>query len=121
MSESLPAPCAIDVSEDALSVRLALSGDANMDAVDAVAAALDGAHARALSSGRGTVIVDVTRLEFMNSTCFKKVLTWIGKLAEADPPPYVIRFLSDPRIRWQKRSLHALEAFAAGVVTVERT
>ncbi len=120
MNESRPASCAIVMSREASSVKVELSGDANMDAVEAVAAAFDRVHALAIADGCDRVMVDVTRLEFMNSTCFKKVLTWIGRVDSMGPsPPYVIRFLSDPRVGWQKRSLHALESFAAGIVTVE--
>ena len=121
MSETFPAACAIEVLRDPSSVRLKVSGDANLDAVAGVAAALDDAHTRAVSEGCDRVIVDVTQLEFMNSTCFKKVLSWIGRVVAMVPPPYMIQFVSDPRIGWQKRSLHALEAFAVGIVTVERT
>ena len=120
MSQTFPAACAIEVLQEPSCVRLNLRGDANLDAVDAVATALEAVHTRAISGGYDRVTVDVTQLEFMNSTCFKKVLTWIGRVAAMVPPPYVIRFLSDPRIGWQKRSLHALEAFAASIVTVEK-
>jgi hypothetical protein len=121
LSENKPAPCAIAVSRLASSVRVDLRGDANIDAVLAVAAAFDQAHARAISDGCDQVVVDVRHLEFMNSECFKKVLTWIGRVASmGPPPPYRIRFISDARISWQKRSLHALESFAAGIVSVEK-
>ena len=122
MNENKPAPCAIVVSREGSSVRVDLRGDANIDAVPAVAAALDQAHARALEGGCDRVVVDVTHLEFMNSECFKKVLTWIALVeSTGTPPPYLIRFISDARVGWQKRSLHALESFAAGLVTVEKT
>jgi hypothetical protein len=32
---------------------------------------------------------------------------------------YAIRFLSSPRVRWQKASLMALSCFAPGLVTIE--
>jgi hypothetical protein len=122
LNENKPAPCTIVVSREASSVRVDLRGDANIDAVAAVAAALGQAHARALNDGCDRVIVDVTNLEFMNSECFKKVLTWIGSVVSmGSPPPYLIRFVSNAGVSWQKRSLHALESFAAGVVTVEKT
>lgn len=122
MNENKPAPCTIVVSREASSVRVDLRGDANIDAVRAVAAAFEQAHARALEGGCDQVVVDVTNLEFMNSECFKKILTWIGSVVSmGSPPPYLIRFVSDARVSWQKRSLHALESFAAGVVTVEKT
>jgi len=32
---------------------------------------------------------------------------------------YRIRFLSNPSILWQRRSLHALSCFAAELITIE--
>jgi hypothetical protein len=121
LNETSPAPFAIEVSQAPSALRVELRGEANMDGVEALAAALDGTHTRALADGSDRVIVDLTQLEFMSSTCFKKVLGWIGKVAAMVPPPYVIHFVSDPRIGWQNRSLHALVAFAPGVVTLEKT
>ncbi len=68
----------------------------------------------------GTADVRVTALEFMNSSCMKTFVTWIGldQGLEADKQ-YKIRFRSNPEIHWQRRSLHALSRFAADLVTVE--
>lgn len=122
MSKATPRACAIEVSRGATYTRVALRGDADLDAVDALGAALSEVHARAIADRCAEVIVDISQLEFMNSTCLKKIITWLGSLEALAPESrYRVRFLSDPTIRWQMRSLHALESFSAGLVTVERS
>ena len=68
----------------------------------------------------GEVAVDLRKLEFMNSSCFKAFVGWIGQLQEIERErQYKIRFLSDPRLLWQRRSLHALSCFAVDLITIE--
>jgi anti-anti-sigma factor len=66
------------------------------------------------------VVVDLRKLEFMNSSCFKAFVSWIGELQEMDARrQYKVRFLSEPRMLWQRRSLHALSCFAVDLITIE--
>lgn len=66
------------------------------------------------------MVVDLTRLEFMNSSCFKSFVAWIEQVQNLDPSEqYRIQFLSDPNMHWQRRSLKALSCFAADLITVE--
>jgi hypothetical protein len=66
------------------------------------------------------VTVDFRDLEFMVSSCFKSLLTWINRVKEAEAAGrYRIRFLSDPRHQWQKRSLRSLQAFSQDLVSIE--
>jgi len=122
LSDTRPAACTIEVSKSATSTQVVLRGDANLDAVDALRAALSEAHARTVADGCAEVIVDVRQLEFMNSSCLKKIVAWLESVETLPPESrYRVRFLSDPAIRWQKRSLHALESFSVGFVTVEKS
>ncbi len=100
-------------------VHLLLEGDANMDAVDEIGRILEEVHDSARRETAGTVVVDVRNLEFMNSSCFKKFVTWIGQVQELAAAGYKVRFLSDPKLHWQKRSLHVLQCFAPDLVAVE--
>ena len=119
MNSAAP-PCIVDVSREPSSVCVRLSGDANMNAVKVLGETLADVHARALVDRCPEVVVDVSRLEFINSTCFKEFLRWIAKVEIVDPSSrYRIRFRYDHRVAWQKRSLRALEHFAVGLVTVE--
>jgi hypothetical protein len=73
-------------------------------------------------AGVAEVTVDVQKLEFMNSACFKAFVSWIGRLQDREEAhQYRIRFLSDPRMLWQRRSLHALSCFAADLISIETT
>jgi hypothetical protein len=45
-------------------------------------------------------------------------VVWIDTVKSASRP-YRIRFLTDPEMHWQKRSLEALRRLATSVVTVE--
>jgi hypothetical protein len=66
------------------------------------------------------VAVDMRDLEFMNSSCFKCLITWLSDLLEQPADQrYKIRFLSDPSKHWQHRSLRALSCFAVDLVTIE--
>jgi hypothetical protein len=65
------------------------------------------------------VQIDLRELEFMNSSCFKSFVSWISEVSELTSGHYRIRFLSNPSILWQHRSLHALSCFAAELVTIE--
>ena len=97
-----------------------LTGNADMRVVAALQAWLLGLHDEAERLRAQQVTVDVRQLEFMNSSCFKGFVTWIGVVQECEPDQqYKIRFLSDPKMLWQRRSLHALSCFAADLISVE--
>ena len=97
-----------------------LTGNADNAAIAALDRALTAVHAAATELAIGEAVVDLRRLEFMNSSCFKSFVTWISDVQElATPRQYKLRFLSDPRMHWQKRSLHALRCFAVELIAVE--
>jgi anti-anti-sigma factor len=66
------------------------------------------------------VVVDLRRLEFMNSSCLKTLVTWLNNVRQrAATEQYPIRFLRDRAAYWQERSLGALKAFAPGIVELD--
>ena len=66
------------------------------------------------------VVVDLRRLEFMNSSCLKTLVTWLNNVRQRPPAQqYLIRFLRDRAAYWQERSLSALKAFAPAIVELE--
>ncbi|MDB5220152.1 MAG: hypothetical protein JWO86_8079 [Myxococcaceae bacterium] len=110
----------ITISDAPSAVHVCLVGDANMNAVDELGQALGVVHGRALAAGATEVVVDLRQLEFMNSACFKKIVTWITRVEEVEASArYRIRFLSNATIHWQRRSLHALQMFAIDLVAVD--
>jgi len=108
------------IAREGETLHLFLEGDANMSAVAEIGRMLDDVHRAARSDPTKLVLVDLRNLEFMNSSCFKKFVSWLGRVEElAQDNRYMIRFLSDPNMHWQRRSLHVLQCFAPDVVSVE--
>jgi hypothetical protein len=106
------------IKEDAALVAK-LSGTADLRVTDSVEAILNRVHQKALELGIPEVRMDLRELEFMNSSCFKSFVSWISEVSDMPSGQYRIRFLSNPSILWQRRSLHALSCFAAELVTIE--
>ncbi len=97
-----------------------LSGSAEIPAAAVMTLLVQALHARALANAVASVTLDFTNLEFMSSSCFKSLVTWVNEVSELDPAKrYKIRFRTDPRIPWQRRSLHALKTMATDVISVE--
>jgi len=96
-----------------------LSGTADLRVTDSVEAILTRVHQKALELSIPEVQMDLRELEFMNSSCFKSFVSWISEVSDLTAGQYRIRFLSNPSILWQRRSLHALSCFAAELVTIE--
>jgi hypothetical protein len=108
------------IARSSVVLHVLLEGDANMSDVEDVGRLLDGVHGSAILETTSLVVIDLRTLEFMNSSAFKKFVSWIGRVqALPQEKRYSIRFLSDPKMHWQRRSLHVLECFAPDVVTVQ--
>jgi anti-anti-sigma regulatory factor len=101
-------------------LQLRLVGTAETESMEALSALLKRLHREALGHGVREVAVDLRSLEFMNSSCFKAFVSWVGELEEVDiERQYRIRFLSDESRHWQARSLGALTCFATHLIRVE--
>ena len=117
MSQSL---LSARTSHDGANVVITCAGSAESEAFKALSEALAAAHADAMQRAAPAVIADVRELEFASSSCLKAFVTWLQRVQELDDGQrYKVKFRSNPRHSWQKRSLGALAAFAAGVVEVE--
>ncbi len=96
-----------------------LKGNADYAALDALDMLLERMHAESRRLGIKEVVVDLKHLEFMNSSCFKSFVSWITNIQELEPDQqYKVKFLSNPSMHWQKRSLHSLRCFAVELITV---
>ncbi|HYJ11303.1 MAG TPA: hypothetical protein VEX18_19910 [Polyangiaceae bacterium] len=110
--------CARLIREDTALVAK-LWGTADLRVTDSVEAILNRVHQKAIELGISEVRMDLRELEFMNSSCFKSFVSWISEVSDMPSGQYRIRFLSNPSILWQRRSLHALSCFAAELITIE--
>jgi hypothetical protein len=101
-------------------IRARITGNADLAARDVLEPFLVRLESEAQRLKVREVAVDLRDLEFMNSSCFKGFVTWIGALQELPAgDQYRIRFLSNPNMHWQRRSLHALKCFAVDLIDVE--
>lgn len=108
--------CTPSFENEQLSVVFDGTGD--VAAIELLSAYLKRVHEEAKRLGVAEVTCDFRKLTFMNSSCFKAFVVWIDALKNA-PDGYKIRFLTDPEMHWQRRSLEALRRLATGVVTVQ--
>jgi hypothetical protein len=107
-----------EANYDGKTIEARLSGIADMRSTGTLDDLLGKVHSEAIRMAVGEVIVDLRNLEFMNSSCVLKFVTWLSKL-EQSPTKYKIRFLCTNRYHWQQRSLHALRAFATDYLSIE--
>ena len=95
-------------------LRVQLSGSADARATAALDTFVNQVHAEATRLGLSEVVVDVTQLRFMNSSCFKTFMSWITNVgALAAGARYKLRFAWAEQVYWQRRGLDALKAFGA--------
>jgi hypothetical protein len=113
--------CLVPLDEgapDQLTVRFA--GNADMEATPVLESYLKDLHDAALAARIRLVIFDLAELDFMNSSSFKCFVSWVSVVVKLEPPErYEVRFLSNPELQWQRRSLEALARFAPDVVSID--
>lgn len=96
-----------------------IKGNADYAAYDGLEMLLTRIHAEAKRAPIREVVIDLRQLEFMNSSCFKSFVSWISDIQDLPAEnQYKIRFRSNPKLHWQKRSLHSLRCFAVDLITV---
>jgi hypothetical protein len=101
-------------------LRAELTGTADLVVRDRVEEFLVGLQDEADRHKVQEVVIDLRKLEFMNSSCFKSFVTWINAVQEAPPDrQYRIKLQSSSNMLWQRRSMHALKCFAVDLVDVE--
>jgi hypothetical protein len=103
---------------DAGKLTVSFVGTGDVTAIEILGTYLQQVHAEAERLSLTEVTCDFRRLSFMNSSCFKAFVVWIDTVKNA-AHRYRIRFLTDPDMHWQRRSLEALRRLAAGIVSVE--
>ena len=107
-------------SFDGRAITVRLAGNADLAAKNQLEILLPRVHSEALRVGTPEVIIDFTRLEFMNSSCFRNFVTWLSDVQDLPSErQYKIRLVASSSILWQRRSLHALRCFASELVSIE--
>lgn len=108
----------LTIERSAGGLQLGLAGTADVRVVEPLAAFLPKLHELVVRESLSRVTVDFTALEFMNSACFKSLVSWIGAI-QSDAHKYAIEFRANAA-PWQRRSLEALRCFAPDLITVHR-
>ncbi len=86
-----------------------LEGQADLRTKATLDGLLDKVHSLAVERKSPEVKLDLRGVEFMNSSCIKSLVTWIGDAQDAAPSgAYAITLLGSSAVHWQIRSLEAL-------------
>ncbi len=81
---------------------------------------VDAVHQHALEAAATEVRVDLTQLEFCNSSGFKSFIHWIERIQkEPEAKRYKLRFQSTKDRRWQRASLLALSCYGVSTVIID--
>lgn len=99
-------------------LAVALEGSADLRVQSEFDSLIRRVHEEARLRDATMVYVDMSKLEFLNSGCFKSLCTWV-RLRNHEGQ-YKIRILSNPKYYWQFRSLNALQMLAPDVITVKK-
>ena len=107
-------------SETPLGLSARFAGTADMHANQPLERYLNSLHEIAAARGVRHVEVDFSALEFMNSSCFKAFVSWLGQIKDLPPDArYRVAFRSNASMHWQRRSLSALRCFAVEIVSID--
>jgi ABC-type transporter Mla MlaB component len=104
---------------DGETVRVVLQGPGDMRSATALAAFFTGVHADALRCGAREVSVDLSKVAYISSTCFKAIVDWLVTVQRAKTPGYRVRLRTDRRQPSQARSLRALSCFQVDLAVTE--
>ncbi|HVH46486.1 MAG TPA: hypothetical protein VM925_29290 [Labilithrix sp.] len=111
----------IEAVYDGTVIRLTFVGEATItDPIATLESIFEAAHREALRRLVDAVLLDVKQLEYMNSSCFKAFISWIDLIRQLEPEQqYRLRFVSNPAVTWQGRTLKSLQRFAAELVRLD--
>ena len=99
-------------------LKVAFEGCADLRVQTEFAILIENIHQEAKSCGAVLVTVNMEKLEFLNSGCFKSLCSWV-RLLITRQGNYKIHLVSNPKHHWQARSLNALRLLAPDLITVE--
>ncbi len=101
-------------------IQVNLTGTADLTVRVQLDRFLRDVHSEAQRRLAEEVTVDVRQLEFMNSSCLKCFVWWIGAVQEqVGDGRYRIVFVSSPAVYWQRRSLNALACLANEIISIQ--
>jgi anti-sigma regulatory factor (Ser/Thr protein kinase) len=97
-----------------------MTGSADAAATLAIEHLVGRTHEEVLRLGLTEVVVDLTALGLMTSSCFKSFVSWIVDVSDLPvEQQYRIRLRGSAAMLWQRRSLQALKRFGDDIVVIE--
>lgn len=102
------------------SLSVILEGSADLRVQSEFTSLIHKLHEEAIRSRVASVRVDMDKLEFLSSGCFKGLCTWVRLLLERHST-YSLCIRSNPKHHWQVRSLSALQLLAPDLIGVEKS
>lgn len=100
-------------------LAVAMIGCADLRVQSEVATLIHRIHEEARMMNATLVFVNMDKLEFLSSGCFKSLCTW-ARLLLSREAAYKLRIISNPKYHWQVRSLNALMMLAPDLISVEK-
>jgi hypothetical protein len=77
-------------------------------------------HAKAVEQALPFVRIDVSRLSFINSSAIRLFVDWAIAVRDEKAHRYVLKFLIDRQVTWQRTSFAALVSLTKDVLSVEQ-
>jgi hypothetical protein len=106
----------------ASTVGARFSGNADIDAIAPLRDLMARIHVEMVRAKAREIEIDLRDLEFMNAACMKLFVNWVSDILESpEDQRYRLRFVSNPEVRWQRRSLMALQCFTTDVVVLDES
>lgn len=100
--------------------RLTLRGTISLTEPQVLSQHLQKVHARLVELGVKQTTVDLTDLEFLNSTGFKPLITWLLEVTQAPAAAqYKVTFVLANGRKWQRPAISSLACFAPDLVVIE--
>jgi hypothetical protein len=100
-------------------LSVSFQGCADLRVQNELAALVPKIHEAARQRRVHLVYLNLGKLEFLSSGCFKSLCSWVKLLLGPDAG-YKISILLNPKYLWQAQSLNALRMLAPGLVTLQK-
>ena len=89
-----------------------LAGDGDATSMDTLSAYLKNVDYQAVDNAVKSVVLDFQELEFMNTSCFRLLVSWIAGVGRSSEAQYHVTFRGNPSLCWQRRGIDALRSLA---------
>jgi hypothetical protein len=115
---SLPALPGLEVAVTAPNTLIMKGAITMRDPSASLAGFTRAVHDSAVGDGVKELKVDLSELSFVNSSGIRLFVDWATWLKGAGTPPYILRFVTDRRITWQRTSFKVLTTMFGDVMQV---